>query len=229
MTICTSITETYLNKCSRFFESVRENFTGKRICFTIGFMAVIEGWETVYVEKCEYDWKPTNRKNYASLQHGEFIKHYDFAPDEMICFMDADMILQRKWDITFPPTKGVLVTQCSWPRQRLGQVARNLRCKRMDKFFSKYQVLYEVEFCTCFIVATSTTWRGIYAECKSMYDMLLFFKHHAAWQLLINIAVLRTFKVMYLPDYICCAEWYTGSPMKEGKVGEELVYFNHTK
>jgi len=132
MTICTSITETYLNKCSRFFESVRENFTGKRICFTIGFMAVIEGWETVYVEKCEYDWKPTNRKNYASLQHGEFIKHYDFAPDEMICFMDADMILQRKWDITFPPTKGVLVTQCSWPRQRLGQVARNLRCKRME-------------------------------------------------------------------------------------------------
>lgn len=255
MTLLTSITESYLQKSQPFFESTVKYWPGRRICFTIGFAATIEGWETIQVEP-KHTWRPKNRKDYYSLQHGEFTEHIKFDPHEMLCFVDSDMILQRQWDIQCPATDAVIVTQCSWPQLRLMEVVKNLKCKRRgDKFLEKYKCSIQKEFCACFIAAKAYIWNGIYHQAKLLYPMLKDFDHHAAWQLLLNTAISNTFKVVICPEHFVNAEWYNGTnaKAKDGQlfvdvIGNrpdeaseddeqqsnsvlvnELVYFNHYK
>lgn len=176
--------------------------------------------------------RPKNRDGYYSLQHGEFIQYYQFSdPNEIVLFADADMVLQRRWDLDFNRPNSVMVTRCSWPQLKIVDVAENLHCKNMDKFFSDYKGLYEPEFCTCFLMTSVASWHKLYGVCKAMYPMLELFDHHAAWQLLINIAAWNTLHVTYLPDYICNAVWYSGTQAKGNPltVGNDIVYFNHTK
>lgn len=245
MILATSITQSHLDKSQPYFQSAIKYFTGRKICFTINFTCQIEGWETIQV-KPECKWRPTNRDNYYSLQHGEFIKYLNVEPDEVILFTDSDIILQRPFDLDFPDSNAVFVTQCSFPQLKLFEVVRNLKCsKRPDKFFAKYHVFSQREFCACFIMAKASTWKAMYNEAVKIYDMLNNFKHHAAWQLLINIVVYNDFNCYLLPSFVCNASWYDGTSaiskdgilyeMSEGvKDGEpvmnsEVVYFNHTK
>lgn len=235
MVICTSITKDYLEKSKPFFESVSKYFWGKKICFCIGFtVAEIKGWEIITVNEVECKWQPRNRPDYASLQHGEFIKHYNFSNDEMIIFVDSDMILQKRMDLKFPVTDSVLVTRCSYPAKRLFQVVADLKCKkRADKFFNKYKTVAQMEFCAAFLMARASTWQKIYRHSSELYDMLKCFDHHAAWQLLINAAISNNLHVKILPDFICNADWYEGTKAVNDKgvlkIGKEPVYFNHTK
>lgn len=234
MVICTSITQSYLEKSKPFFDSVNKHFDGKKICFCIGFTAEIEGWETVTVNELECKWRPKNRKDYYSLQHGEFIKHYKFDPDEMIALMDSDVILQRKFDLDFPATDGICVTRCSTPSIALRDVVKNIGFKgRTSRFYSKYGIEHQREFCAAFIMAKAKTWSNIHLYTSRSYGMLEGFTHHAAWQLLINVALINKVKSFILPEFIMNAEWYKGmGAVNEDwvlKVGEETVYFNHTK
>lgn len=260
MIIATSITTSYLERSQPFFTSVAQNFDGRRICFTIDFDATIEGWECIRTELPECKWQPENRKDFYTLQHGEFIKYLpqpvtvigqdnpnDIGPDEMIIFIDSDMIMQRKWDILTSSTRAVGVTACSWPRQTLWQVIDNLGTHKLRKKLAKQYMIHEksLEFCTGFIIASLDQWENIYRECKKNYQFLDNFKHHAAWQLLINLVVLNTCpSVKLLPEHICNAAWYTGTRAKGEPlsvvmtgtrnddttvVSDEVVYFNHTK
>ncbi len=259
MTLATSITASYLDRSKPFFESVAANFEGRRICFTIDFDAVIEGWECIRTALPECTWQPTNREAFYTLQHGEFIKYLpqpvtvpgqpvtdDIGPDEMIIFVDSDMILQRKWDCGIRSTRAVSVTACSWPQQTLWQVMDNIGTHKLRKKLAKEYMIHEksLEFCACFMIASLDQWENIYHGCKKMYGFLDNFKHHAAWQLLINLVVLNTCpSVKLLPEHIVNATWYMGTRVKgnpltvvvtgvkddETIVSEEVVYFNHTK
>lgn len=231
MVIATSITKAYLERSKPFFESVVKYWPGKRVCFTIGFTAIIEGWDCIETPLPECKWQPVNRVDYASLQHGEWVKCYKpDDPNEMIMFVDSDMILQREWDLTFPPVNGVWVTQCSYPQLTLMKVVGNLKPKRRaDKIFAKYRISLQREFCACLILAKYSTWQRIYHHCYYLYPLLEDFVHHAAWQLLINAAISNNMKAVLLPPFVCNAEWYEGSTMIDGKVDGEIVYFNHTK
>lgn len=249
MVIATSITEDYLHKSQPFFDSVKENFEGRRICFTIGFMASIEGWETIRAELPECTWQPQNRKSFYTLQHGEFVKYLpdDINPDDLILFIDSDMVLQRKWDLQFKSTRGITVTASSFPLQSLMQVVTNLGVKgaKKKKLCKDYNIHKDFkEFCTGFIIATLDSWENIYRHSKKLYPLLDNFRHHAAWQLLINIAVLNNFpKVFLLPDFVVNASWYEGTKAIGNPLSVEVdvsteektafktepVYFNHTK
>jgi len=252
MTIATSITESYLERSKPFFTSCVDNWPDRRICFTIGFKTEIDGWECIETALPECEWQPENRESFHTLQHGEFVKYIpDTEPDEMILFIDSDMVMQRPWDILTNGTKAVSVTACSWPQQTLWQVMDNLGNHKLRKKLAKQYMVHEkaLEFCTGFIIASYDQWENIYRECKGMYKLLDNFKHHAAWQLLINIVILNTcVSVKLLPEHICNASWYTGTRVKgdlltvtmmgtkslpdggeEDVVSEEVVYFNHTK
>lgn len=243
MILCTSITSNYLERSQPFFTSAVKHWPHRRICFTIGFIATIEGWETIQVQP-ECEWRPKNRSTYYSLQHGEFIKHMrSVNPEEMILFCDSDMILQRPFDLDMPATNKILVTGCSWPQLKLMEVVGNLKpARRADKVIKKWGILVQREFCGCFIIAKAKIWLSIYHRCKELYPLLNEFEHHAAWQLLVNLAIHGTFKMVLLPEHICNASWYegtraAGSPLSvdvmsigdQSVVSKEVVYFNHTK
>jgi len=225
MILATSITESYLQKSKPFFASGVKYFIGKRICFCIGFNCTIEGWETVNVPlplKC--NWQPTNRENYHSLQHGEFINHYNFSDDDMVCFCDSDMVLQRPFDVDFVGN-GFYVTRSSFPATHLNDVSKNLGYNdKIDGY----------EFCTCIIVAKVYLWRELFSKVVRNYKPFLHnYNHHAAWQLLINKLIINHLPYSIVPSVYCCAHWYSGTPAKYvgGKlmIKNEVVYFNHTK
>ncbi len=232
MILTTSITQQYLEKSKPFFESTVKNFPGKRICFCIGFITDIEGWETVEVPTLEINWQPANRKEYYSLQHGEFTKYYNFEATDVVLFCDSDMILQRKWDMDIKFEPGTFyVSQSSFPPTPLKQVVDNLGGN--IEVIKKYDIGDETEFCAAFMIASVESWKILYNRVKINRSFLNNFIHHAAWQLLINYLVQATFKYYIVPPRICSADWYNGSPASYSGdylvVEREVVYFNHTK
>lgn len=247
MIIATSITADYLDRSKPFFESVNKfmPITGKdgepnrRLCFTIGFATTIKGWECIETQYSECTWQPANRTDFHTLQHGEFVRYLpdDIEPDEMLLFCDSDMILQHEFDLTFPSMRGIMVTNCSWPALPLRQVVKNLKGKAGT--VRQYDIKKQYnEFCACFIIATVARWEDIYRASRGLYPLLDAFKHHAAWQLLINLAILRNFRAFLLPPHLCNATWYTGTGMmndgtifveRGNNMEVEMVYFKHTK
>lgn len=240
MIIATSMTSDYFRKSQPFFDSVNKNFEGKKICFCIGFTArtIYEGWEMVYVREdlleCKVQGFPENREKYYSLQHGEFVKHYSFKPDDQVLFIDSDMILQRNFrsDLIYP---GFVVSNSSFPPTKLGEVYKNLGCKDEQRFLSQFDfLLQEEEFCAALMLASVKEWTSLYlrikADCK---QFLSNFSHHAAWQLLINLIVLNYHKNITVSPMFQNAEWYSGTEayVKDNKLmwKDEIVYFNHTK
>ncbi len=237
MILSTSITQSYLEKSLPFFESTVKHFDGKRICFCIGFETEIKGWETVnvHIESLQINWQPVNRKEYYSLQHGEFTRHYNFNPDDVIMFCDSDMVLQKDWDLKLNIEPGsFFVTNGSFPPTTLRSVISNLGCSNPVEVATKYSIeIDETEFCACFMIASAESWRLLFNRVKINKSSLNYFTHHAAWQLLINILVKATFKLEILPPTVCCADWYSGTPANYVgdalMVGSKVVYFDHTK
>jgi hypothetical protein len=102
-----------------------------------------------------------------------------------------------------------------------------------------------MEFCAGFMIATLDSWEDIYREARKLYPLLDNFTHHAAWQLLINLAVINCKRAYVIPEHICNASWYSGtraviqddklqvevdvSTNEETKYRVEPVYFNHSK
>ena len=258
--------------CKYFPTHDKAGQPNRRLCFTISFATTIEGWECIETAMPECAWQPTNRPAYHSLQHGEFVKYLpykensapdkidpdDINPDDLICFIDSDMVLQRPFDLEFPSTRGILVTACSYPALSLRAVVGNLleagSGKPMPRIAKSVIKKYDIkeqytEFCAGFIIATVASWENFYIYAKRLYPLLDSFKHHAAWQLLINLVALQHFpRVSLLPPHICNATWYEGTGMmadgsifvgRKGVVGAdgaikdevmaEQVYFKHTK
>lgn len=240
MIIATSITEEYLEKSKPFFESANKHFEGEKICFCIGFICQIEGWDVVYVpiEGLKCKWQPKNRKNYYSLQHGEFVEWYNFKDNETILFVDSDMILQRPFDIAldFKETD-FYTTDSSFPATLLQDAAINLNVKAPIDFFDKFNITSdssEEEFCAAWMTASVKNWKKLFKLTKSNYlEFLSYFEHHAAWQLLINYTIINYFRYKKLAPNIQNAIWYSGTSaqIKNDTLfyQDKTVYFNHTK
>ena len=241
MIIATSITESYLEKSKPFFESVNKNFKGKKICFTLGFIILIDGWETIYVplDKIKCQWQPRNRYDYYSLQHGEFVKFYDFKDEDQVLFLDSDMILQRPIDDLLLTSKGTFfVTDSSFPAAKIKDVIQYPEYDfrgNLEKFCEEHHIDDNTkEFCAAFMYANVKAWRGLYAIVKSIHLYFLpHFAHHAAWQTLINIVILNHFPYIRLNPIVCNATWYSGTKVvrRDNKLmyQNSMVYFVHTK
>ncbi len=238
MTICTSITENYLDKSKPFFESVNQYFQGNKVCFCLGFMATIEGWETIEVPlPLECNWQPKNREEFYTLQHGEFTEYYKFEDEDVILFCDSDMVLQNDFCLPWSVDDNTfLVTDSSFPATNIRDVMKNINCNHPLELTIDYSVATtDKEFCTCFLMANGATWKRLYDMVKLNYRHILNGStHHAAWQLLINLMVnFYDFNKVTLGDFIVNASWYAGTRAKRKNgllhVGKELVYFNHTK
>lgn len=239
MIIATSVTSDYFRKSLPFFDSVNKHFGGKKICFCIDFHAEFEGWEMIYVDSktINCQWQPTNRENYYSLQHGEFVKYYPFEVKDLIAFVDSDMILQRdfktkmeEWDSNF------LVTNSSFPPTLLSDAVVNISDdeNQVGRFFKNYTITNEKEFCAAFIIGSTNSWSRLYHDVLVSYkDFLSHFNHHAAWQLLINYVIIKHHNYKVIPPLIQNAEWYNCPDTKVVDDvlmwKDEVVYFNHTK
>lgn len=228
MTIATSITESYLERSKPFFESIVKNFTGRKICFSIGFKPIIDGWEVREVTGKAINWKPENRKDYYSLQHGEFVDYCKFDNNEMILFCDSDMILQRKFDLVFEK-ENIYVTNNSYPEISLTKAIINIKGDPA----AILSISQEKEFSAAWMCMSATNWRKVYFHTLTYSRFLGYFKHHAAWQVLINLVVHELGNMVWLGEHIQNAIWYSGTQAKKiGDkliVGHEVVYFNHTK
>lgn len=241
MIIATSITESYLEKSKPFFESVNKNFKGKKICFTLGFIILIDGWETIHVplDKIKCQWQPRNRDNYYSLQHGEFVDWYNFKDEDQVLFLDSDMILQRPIDDLTLTSKGTFfITDSSFPSAKIKDVIQYPEYDfkgNLEKFCEEYHIDDNTkEFCAAFMYANVKAWRGLYAIVKSIHLYFLpHFAHHAAWQTLINIVILNHFPYIRLNPIVCNATWYSGTKVvrRDNKLmyQNSMVYFVHTK
>lgn len=241
MIIATSITSDYFVKSMPFFDSVNRHFKGERICFCIGFHAELEGWKMVYVdpEGIQCKWKPKNRKGYISLQHGEFYRFYRFNDDDQVLFIDSDMILQREFKTDLVFKDKFLVTRSSFPPTTLDEVGKNVGYVGVNNCIRNWTQNQGVngtdeEFCAALMIASVKEWKKLFHQIRIVYkEFLKDFTHHAAWQLLINICVIKNHEYQVLPPLIQNAEWYSGT---EAKVvddvlmwKDEVVYFNHTK
>lgn len=237
MIIATSITEEYLLKSKSFFESVNKHFNGRKICFCIGFVWKIEGWEVVYVpkDKLQCKWQPKNRLNYYSLQHGEFVNFYNFKDEDEVLFIDSDMILQRKFESVYNfKETDFYVTDSSFPATILYQAAINIGVKNYKEFFNQFEIDEEEEFCAAWLLTDIKNWKKLYNIVKLQYEEFLsYFEHHAAWQLFINYVIINYFRYKRLNDIIQNAEWYSGTEANNVNdvlvVRDQIVYFNHTK
>lgn len=238
MIIATSITENYFHKSLSFFDSINKNFEGKRICFCIGFYAIYDEWEMIYVDinSLQCKWQPNNRDNYYSLQHGEFINYYQFKDDDQIMFVDSDIILQREFKTDLIFSGKFLVSNSSFPPTKIIDVLDNLKFEGdKEEFLSKYNLtINNEEFCAALMIGNYSQWKVLFTVIKNVYqDFLSNFKHHAAWQLLINIVIIKHFKYNVISPMIHNAEWYSGTEAKNiNNVlmwKNEIVYFNHTK
>lgn len=231
MILCTSITQSYLERSKPFFESAVKFIDCQKVCFTINFDCNIPGWHTLRVDYTP-EWSPTNRDNYASLQHGLFIKHLECDAKEMILFCDSDMILQRQFpDIAY--RNEICVTECSFPALKLHQAIDNIKGNPL----AKQGVVNRDEFCAAWICMSAENWKLFYSHVERNIAYLSYFTHHAAWQVFINVIALN-FSLCRLPDNICNAVWYEGTrAVQEGgmlMIHDQLrsnapVYFNHNK
>ena len=212
MIIATSITESYFKNSKPFFESVNKNFSGKKICFCIGFYIEIEGWITVEVKKedIECKWQPKNREECYSLQHGEFTRFFNFDDEDVVMFVDSDMILQRPVEIQFLPKQNTfIVTDSSFPPTKFKEVIKNLKCETYGEVFCNIFNLSgnEEEFCAGLMISKIRTWKFMYCFIKAQYKKFLEnFTHHAAWQLFINKVLIQYFRVEKTPPHFCNAD-----------------------
>jgi hypothetical protein len=210
----------------------------------MGFEAEIEGWEviSVSIEKldCKIEGFPKNREEFLTLQYGEFTKYYDFNDNELVAFIDSDMILQREFTLGFDYgiNNKFLVTNSSFPPTKLKDVIKNLGCKiPVESIINRYGITGEEgEFCSGFLVARVGAWKELFNSIKTVLPVFFDdFEHHAAWQLIVNMAILIDDKLDYitLNPIICNADWYSGTKaIKEDGVlmyNGDKVYFNHSK
>jgi hypothetical protein len=240
MIIATSITQPYLEKSQPFFDSVNKNFKGKKICFCIGFYTQIEGWETIEVkiDQLSIKWQPKNRENYYSLQHGEFVKFYDFKDNDIVYFVDSDMVLQRELPHKFHTytSNEFYVSRSSFPPTLLRDVLMHIGSEKLTRgeFCRKYSIDIEEEFCAALLIGSIKMWKRLYWSIEKIADEFLEnFSHHAAWQLLINVAITKLFQYDVMSPLMQNAEWYSGTEAvvekDQLKYNGQVVYFNHTK
>ena len=246
MIVATSITESYLEKSKPFFESVNKNFKGKKICFCIGFTFnthpwKIDGWELIFVpiENIKCKWQPKNRKDFYTLQYGEFVDYYDFKDDDQVLFLDSDMILQRPINDLLLTSKGTFFfTDSSFPAAKIKDVIQYPELGfngDVEGFCKGYNIQDDSrEFCVAFMYANIRSWRKLYVIVKSIHEKFLNqFIHHSAWQTLINIIIMNHFPYIRLNPVVCNATWYLGTKAKRENnklmYQNSEVYFVHTK
>lgn len=181
------------------------------------------------LETFRTDW-PLNRPFYCTAQGGEFMNWVNYQG--MICFIDADMSLQRiptqAEYASFLPLPGEF-TACphAYPPVKLFESA----------IYKPWGVDVDPEFIeigAALLIADSSEWiklRGYYLQYFPMITEAM--KHHATTQWLISYIIQKHFKLKIGPEWLHNASWYQGSRATYKNRVLELngspVIFNHHK
>lgn len=177
---------------------------------------------------------PKNRFFYCTAQGGEFIDLAEFGDDEIICLIDADVVMQRELTMDeimeiIPAEGEFTVNYCSYPPRSLNEVTASLLCSKEVVSRDSY-----LELGAAVMVAHKKDWeklRDIYVPFfRSLRRSM---GHHATTQWLISHILQWKFRVKMAPDWFHNAEWYAGTRAKMEnvtlRVGTKDVVFNHYK
>ena len=177
---------------------------------------------------------PKNRFFYCTAQGGEFIDLAFFRDGELICLIDADVIMQRAIteqelsEIT--PKRGEFtINFCSYPPRSLNDLTSSMMCTKEIVSRDSY-----LELGAAVMIAYKEDWeklRDIYVPFfKSLRRSMW---HHDATQWAISHILQWKFDVKIAPDWLHNAEWYDGTRAKVDnvtlRVGKKDVVFWHTK
>lgn len=177
---------------------------------------------------------PRNRFMYCTAQGGEFLDLAEFQDGELICFIDADTIMQRpiteeELEIIRPEKGEFTANFVSYPPRSLNDVVKSLMCTSEVVSRDSY-----LELSAACLIAHKEDW----IKLRDIY--IPFFKsirknmgHHATTQWLISHIIQWRFNMKIAPDWFHNAEWYDGTRAKMEnttlRVGRKDVCFNHTK
>jgi len=204
--LATAATENYLGKIQPYLESInnKSNFD-KNILITLDCTATYPNLSNI---ECAFfdNGKVVNKNPNNCLQHGEFLKcdiFNSFNDNDIICFTDGDIILQRglteseKEQILSLKDNDVLVQYNAGPQDTLLQEGPRLKQKiQMDHSFSQYPC-----YNTGVVVCNIKTWKQI----ESMYDIIYpiaknMFQHYASQQWVISYIINKCMNPIIL-DY----------------------------
>lgn len=247
MILTTQVTADYYEKAKPLFESIAVYWPYRFVLGCIDFDPEDYDGEKFIVNRTDIksyrENFPSNRKNFITMQNGEFAEHIACDEDDIICCIDADTIIQRT--ITYQElciivasldTHDLISTRSACPPLTLHSALQNLGCKlkesALQKFFgTSWQESYE--FTTSLLIARKSFFRWMAEKYNEHFDdMTMATNHHAGVQWLASY-VCRKKKVFILPPTYQCASWYSTFPtsISKGKlmIGDQTVLFNHTK
>ena len=204
--LATAATENYLGKIQPYLESINSssNFD-KNIFITLDCTASYPNLSNI---ECAFldNSKVINKNPNNCLQHGEFLKcdiFNSFNDNDIICFTDGDIILQRglteseREQILSLKDNDVLVQYNAGSQDTLLQEGPRLKQKiQMDHSFSQYPC-----YNTGVVVCNIKTWKQI----ESMYDIIYLiaknmFQHYASQQWVISYIINKCMNPIIL-DY----------------------------
>jgi len=181
------------------------------------------------LESFRTDW-PQNRPFYCTAQGGEFMKWVNYSG--IICFIDADMMLQRVPTpdeyATFLPEKGEF-TACShaYPPVKLfgSSIYKPWGVEAEPSF---------IEIGAAMLIAHTSDWVKMREYYLHYFELITeSMKHHATTQWLISYIIQKHFNLKIGAELLHNASWYRGSRAvyknRHLEINGELVIFNHHK
>lgn len=251
--ITTGLYKNYFSKSMPFFRSLKDNANHR--CHIVLIDKKIDGDMVRFlkpiqshyialneVDTYREDW-PLNRKFYACLEGGEFLRYFDFKDDDIIIHSDSDMIMQRPFNASEIKELHSLkdgeigMTQTSSPAVTMIEEAKALRIiTNMGRIYSDFQGDWEDKpvFCAAFVACRGSTYKKIFEYYVGFHKhMRTHFGHHAAGQWLVNWIGHEVLSIKELNPIFHNAIWFRGSKckIKNGylTLNGKNVIFNHTK
>lgn len=204
--LATAATENYLGKIKPYLESInnRSNFD-KNIFITLDCNVACPSLLNI---ECAFldNNKIVNKNQNNCLQHGEFLKcdiFNNFNDDDIVCFTDGDIILQRglnekeRNQINSLKDNEVLVQYNAGYKDTLSHEAPRIGCRvHIDNLFLSYPC-----YNTGVVVCNVKTWKAL----ESMYDIIFpvakcMFQHYAVQQWIMSY-IINKYMTPIIMDY----------------------------
>lgn len=190
------------------------------------------------------DW-PANRKKFICLESGEFLDLMDIRDDDVVIFIDIDMVMQR------PLSKEEQKMLENMEENEIGLYYDDIPPTNLLVYYiylekwanwgiEKAQKIFDgnwrdmVKCNTGCVVGKVSAWKVVrkyYIE--NFMNITNLFSHHSAGQWLLTWIVFKYLKFKILPHDFHNAHWFNGSlaKYKENRlrVEDKIVLFAHTR
>ena len=239
----------------KFFMSLKKNSKFSNFIVCIGFEPK-EKFKLKYqyikflymdenqVNTFRKDW-PVNRKQFVCLESGEFLNLMDFKDEDIIIFVDLDMVMQRPMsDGEQKLLENLKPNEIGMWYDHLPQVDLLFYYNQLKEWANwsveEAQKIFDgdwtkmVKCNTGCVVGKVSAWKVIREHyVKNFMNVTDMFGHHSAGQWLLTWIVFRHLNIKFLPPDFHNAHWFHGTLARfensKLRVDDKIVLFAHTK